>query len=183
MIKGVVFGLVFWIVTGLFGFQQITLAMLGDAKKHTMFLAFKAPEFDGHENWVNSSGYGSMKELRGKVVLINLWTSSCISCVHAFSHVQGWYEAYKNKGLAVIGVHPPEFGTARDMEDLIWTAKNLGLTFPIVQDNEFKLWRKYGNRIWPAIFLIDKHGEVRYSQLGKGNYQKTEFIIKKLLSE
>ncbi len=183
MSKRVVSGFVFWIVVGILGFQGIAFALSDEARQQVTLVAFKAPDFDGHKNWINSPGYKSMEELRGKVVLINLWTSSCISCVHAFSHVQGWHEAYKEKGLTVIGVHPPEFGAARNMEDLIWTAKEQGLTFPIVQDNGFKLWRKYGNRVWPAIFLIDKTGEVRYSQLGKGNYQKTESVIQKLLSE
>ncbi len=183
MNKRVVLGLVFGIVVSVLGLSGGVLALSDDAKKQVVLVAFKAPDFDGQKNWINSPGYKSMEELRGKVVLINLWTSSCLSCVHAFSHVQGWHETYKEKGLTVIGVHPPEFGASRDLEDLIWTAKDRGLTFPIVQDNEFKLWKKYGNRIWPAIFLIDKTGEVRYSQLGKGNYHKTESFIQKLLGE
>jgi thiol-disulfide isomerase/thioredoxin len=180
-VNRVVLGLVFWI--GFLGFQEVGFAFSDDVKKQALLVAFKAPDFDGQKNWVNSSGYKSMDELRGKVVLINLWTSSCQSCVQAFSHVQAWHETYKNKGLTVIGIHPPEFGTARDIEDLLWTAKKRGLTFPIVQDNGFKLWGKYGNRIWPAVFLIDKTGEVRYSHLGKGNYQTTESTIVKLLNE
>lgn len=177
----VVLGLVFWI--SFLGFQGVGFAFSDDVKKKALLVAFKAPDFDGHKNWINSPGYKSMDELRGKVVLINLWTSSCFSCIQAFSHIQGWHETYKDKGLTVIGVHPPEFGAARDLEDLLWTAKERGLTFPIVQDNGFKLWKKYGNRIWPGLFLIDKNGQVRYSHMGKGNYQKTESIIVKLLNE
>ena len=183
MSESMVLGMVFWAVTSLSGFYQTYLASPVDLKKQAILITFKAPDFEGHKNWINSPGYKSMLELRGKVVLINLWSSSCMSCVSVFSHVQGWHETYKDRGLAVIGVYPPEFGTARNMEDLIWTAKFRGLTFPIVQDDKFKLWMKYGNRIWPAIFLVDKFGEVRYSHLGKGNYRKTESVIKKLLGE
>ncbi len=177
VVLGLVFGIVF------LGFQGVVFASSDEVKKQVLLVAFKAPDFDGHKNWINSPGYKSMDELHGKVVLINLWTSSCHSCVQTFSHIQGWHESYKNKGLTVIGVHPPEFGAARDMEDLVWTARERGLTFPIVQDNGFKLWKKYGNRIWPALFLIDKTGQVRYSHMGKGNYQKTESIIVQLLNE
>ena len=175
---------VFFIVS-LSGLQlsvQAAPMLIGEKQKESLVI-FKAPDFVGHENWVNSPGFKSMAELRGKVVLINLWTSSCLSCVYTFSHVQSWHEAYQKKGLTVIGVYPPEYGVARDTENLLWTAKEQGLTFPIVQDNEFKLWSKYGNRVWPALFLIDKSGRVRYSYLGKGNYKKTESMIIDLLKE
>jgi peroxiredoxin len=182
-INCVVLRLVFWIVVSFLGFQGVAWASSDVGDEQVLLVAFKAPDFDGQKNWINSPGFKSMEELRGKVVLINLWTSSCVSCVQAFSYVQGWHETYKEKGLTVIGIHPPEYGAARNMEDLVWTAKKRGLTFPIVQDNGFKLWRKYGNRIWPAVFLIDKTGNIRYSHLGKGNYEKTETEIVKLLSE
>ena len=183
MLNRVVLGLVFWIVGCFAVFQEFVFASQNDEQDRVLMVAFKAPDFDGHKNWINSPGYRSMKDLHGKVVLINLWTFSCPSCVQAFSHVQGWHETYKEKGLAVIGVHPPEFGSERDMEDLTWVVKQQGLTFPVVQDNGFKLWRKYGNRHWPALYLIDKTGNVRYTQLGKGNYEETESAIVQLLNE
>jgi thiol-disulfide isomerase/thioredoxin len=144
---------------------------------------FQAPDFDGLTNWLNTPGYKSMKELEGSVVLIDFWTYSCYNCINTFPYVQGWHKKYANKGLTVIGVHAPEFGFEKKLENLKKAVKKRGLTFPIVQDNGFKLWRRYGNRYWPAFYLIDKRGKVRYSHFGEGRYKQTESAIVALLNE
>jgi len=144
---------------------------------------YPAPEFTGLENWINSSEIRSMRELRGKVVLIDFWTFGCINCIHTLPHVQKWHQAYKDHGLVVLGIHAPEFNYERKLENVIAAVKWFGLTFPVAIDNKFKLWRAYKNRFWPAMYLVDKDGIVRYMHFGEGRYQETEAAIIYLLNK
>jgi len=142
---------------------------------------YPAPEFSGLANWINSKKINSMKELRGKVVLVDFWTYSCFNCINTFSHVQGWHEKFSARGLVVLGVHAPEFAFERNFKNVKEAVKKYGLTYPIALDNGFKLWRAYKNRYWPAFYLIDKKGMVRYTHFGEGRYKEMEAAIVSLL--
>jgi len=121
---------------------------------------FNAPEIKGLSHWINSEKINSMKELRGKVILVDFWTYSCFNCINTFPYVQAWHEKYAKDGLVVLGIHAPEFLFERKLDNVKQAVKKHGLTFPIVLDNGFKLWRAYRNRYWPAFYLIDKNGVV-----------------------
>jgi len=142
---------------------------------------FNAPEIPGLTHWINSEKINSMKELRGKVILVDFWTYSCFNCINTFPHVQSWHEKYAKDGLVVLGIHAPEFLFERSLNNVKQAVKKHGLTFPIALDNGFKLWRAYGNRYWPAFYLIDKNGVVRYTHFGEGRYKETEAAIVSLL--
>jgi thiol-disulfide isomerase/thioredoxin len=142
---------------------------------------YPAPEFTGLANWINSEEIKSMQELRGKVVLMDFWTYSCFNCVNTFPHVQGWHEKFADQGLVVLGIHAPEFDFERNSTNVKNAVKKHGLTYPIALDNGFKLWRAYKNRYWPAFYLIDKQGMVRYTHFGEGRYKEMEAAIASLL--
>ncbi len=144
---------------------------------------FEAPEFVGLTDWINSEEIRSIKDLRGKVVLVDFWTFGCINCIHTLPYVQAWHEKFKEQGLIVLGVHAPEFGYERKKENVLKAVKKYGLTYPVVIDNGFNYWRSYRNRYWPAFFLIDKKGVVRYKHFGEGRYGETEAAIMNLLGE
>ncbi len=110
-------------------------------------------------------------------------SGNCINCIHTFPYVQKWHEAYKEKGLVVLGIHAPEFDFERKPENVIAAVKRFGLTFPVAIDNGFKLWRAYKNRFWPAFYLVDKEGIVRYMHFGEGRYRDTEADIVYLLNK
>jgi len=143
--------------------------------------AFIAPELVGLENWINSQPIASMEELKGKVVLIDFWTYSCINCIRTLPYLQSWHEKYADDGLVIIGVHAPEFQFEKKIENVQKAAEDFGLTYPIVQDNDFALWKAYKNRYWPAKYLIDQRGAVRYTHFGEGEYDETEENIITLL--
>jgi len=142
---------------------------------------FEAPEISGLTHWINSKKISSMKELRGKVILVDFWTYSCFNCINTFPYVQSWHEKYAKDGLVVLGIHAPEFQFERKLDNVKQAVQKHGLTFPIALDNGFKLWRAYGNRYWPAFYLIDKNGVVRYTHFGEGRYKETEAAIVSLL--
>jgi len=140
-----------------------------------------APELVGLTNWLNGESITSMEELRGKVVLIDFWTYSCINCIRTLPSLQSWHEKYADQGLVVIGVHAPEFQFEKKAENVAAAVKEFGLTYPVVQDNDFMLWRAYNNRYWPAKYLIDQDGYLRYHHFGEGKYEETEAVIVDLL--
>ncbi len=144
---------------------------------------FQAPEIKGLANWINSDPIKSMKQLRGKVVLIDFWTYSCINCIRTLPHVQTWHKRYSEDGLVVLGIHAPEFDFEKKFNNVKKAVEQYGLTYPIALDNGFKLWRSYRNRYWPAFYLIDKQGKVRYTHFGEGRYNETEKNIVQLLEE
>ena len=141
-----------------------------------------APEFAGTQEWINS-GPLSMEELRGKVVLIDFWTYSCINCIRTLPYLRTWYERYADDGLVIVGVHTPEFHFEKVYENVVQATKDDEVTWPVVQDNDFAVWQSYENRFWPAKYLIDKDGVVRYTHFGEGKYGETESEIRKLLEE
>jgi cytochrome c biogenesis protein CcdA/thiol-disulfide isomerase/thioredoxin len=144
-----------------------------------------APDIRGITKWLNTPG-GSpidLKSLRGKVVLIDFWAYSCINCQRAIPHVVGWYDAYKDKGLEVIGVHSPEYGFEKIDTNVASGAADLNITYPIALDNSLSTWTNYRNRYWPAEYLIDAQGTVRHVKFGEGDYDVTENLIRQLLSD
>ncbi len=132
--------------------------------------------------WINSPPL-TEKSLRGKVVLVQFWTYSCINWLRTMPYVRAWDEKYRDKGLVIIGVHSPEFDFEKVPPNIRWGAKEYRVTYPIAVDSDFKIWRGFGNEYWPALYLFDGKGEVRYHHFGEGNYAESERMIQKLLAE
>jgi len=145
-----------------------------------------APEFVGINNWLNLSPDKqslTLSELKGKVVLVDIWTYTCINCIRTLPHITSWYEKYKDQGFVVVGVHSPEFEFEKDTKNVEDAIKQYGINYPVAQDNDFKTWKAYNNQYWPAKYLIDKDGKVRYFHFGEGKYEETEMAIQELLKE
>lgn len=142
----------------------------------------QAPNFTGITTWLNSEPL-TMEQLKGKVVLIDFWTYTCINCIRTLPYVTSWYEKYKDDGLVVIGVHTPEFEFEKNTANVEDAIKRFEITYPVAQDNDFATWRAYNNRYWPAKYLIDKDGVVRRFHFGEGEYEETEKAIQLLLKE
>ena len=130
--------------------------------------------------WINSKPL-TLRQLRGKVVLIDFWTYSCINCLRTVPHLKAWYAAYHRRGLVIIGVHTPEFAFEHVASNVRAAVRRLGITYPVVQDNKYKTWDNYANEYWPAEYLIDKTGHVRHTHFGEGEYAQTESLIRRLL--
>ncbi len=145
-----------------------------------------APEIrGGGSHWINSPGGRplTLKGLRGHVVLIDFWTYTCINCLRTLPYVRAWDERYRRDGLTVIGVHTPEFGFEHDAGNVRRAVRRNHLHYPVVQDNDYAIWTAFGNEYWPAKYLIDARGKVRYTRFGEGAYGKTESAIRSLLAE
>jgi len=140
-----------------------------------------APEFKGIDHWLNGPPQ-TLAQLRGKVVLVEFWTYSCINCIHVMPHVKQWHETYKDQGLVVVGVHTPEYGYEKKLANLDAAVKRFGITWPVAQDNGYQTWNAYGNQYWPALYLIDQDGRIVYQHFGEGDYATTEARIKQLLA-
>ncbi|MEO8889861.1 MAG: thioredoxin family protein, partial [Jatrophihabitantaceae bacterium] len=144
----------------------------------------RAPEFTGINGWLNTPGDQplSLASLRGKVVLIDFWTYSCVNCQRALPHVEAWYRSYAKDGLVVVGVHTPEFAFEHVTSNVRAQAAALGVKYPIAIDNGYKTWNAYSNQYWPAEYLIDASGVVRHVAFGEGDYGGTETLIRALLA-
>ncbi|MER7124505.1 cytochrome c biogenesis protein DipZ [Streptomyces goshikiensis] len=144
-----------------------------------------APQLAGIAKWLNTPGGQpiDLASLRGRVVLIDFWTYSCINCQRSLPHIQAWDRAYRDKGLTVVGVHSPEFAFEKDAGNVADQARKLGVTYPVALDNDLDTWDNYRNRFWPAKYLIDAQGTVRYFTFGEGRYAQTENLIRGLLTQ
>ena len=140
------------------------------------------PEIEGIASWINSEPI-TFEEQRGKVVLVDFWTYTCINCIRTLPFLKAWHEKYADKGLVIVGVHTPEFDFEKDRDNVIEATEGFGLEWPIAQDNDFKTWRAFSNRYWPAKYLVDKDGYIRYTHFGEGAYEETELWIRGLLEE
>jgi thiol-disulfide isomerase/thioredoxin len=140
-----------------------------------------APELSGGA-WLNSEPL-KLSDLRGKVVLVEFWTFGCINCQHVIPSVRGWYNTYKDQGLVIIGVHTPEFDYEKDLNNVKEGLTRLDVPYPVVLDNDWTTWRAYRNSYWPAFYLVDKAGNIRYVHAGEGDYAHTEEVIKALLAQ
>ena len=142
-----------------------------------------APEFAGIAQWLNAPAPLSLQALRGKVVLVDFWTYSCINCVRTLPHLTAWYERYKNDGLVIVGVHTPEFAFERETQNVQNAIKQFNITYPVAQDNDYQTWKNYQNHYWPAEYLIDAKGHIRRTHFGEGGYDHMEEAIRALLKE
>ncbi|WP_236905902.1 thioredoxin family protein [Collimonas pratensis] len=141
-----------------------------------------APEFTGIQTWLNSKPL-TMASLRGKVVLVDFWTYSCINCVRTLPHVTKWYDQYKDKGLVVVGVHTPEFPYERETRNVETAIQRSGIRYPVAQDNRYATWNAYDNQYWPAAYLVDRKGTIVLKHFGEGSYDEMENAIRKLLTD
>jgi thiol-disulfide isomerase/thioredoxin len=142
----------------------------------------QAPEFTGIEKWLNTEPL-TMQQLRGKVVLVDFWTYTCINCIRTLPYVKSWYDKYKDQGLVVVGVHTPEYPFERSTENVQNAIKRFGIRYPVAQDNRYATWQAYSNQYWPAFYLINKKGQIVYKHFGEGKYGETEEAIRTLLAQ
>jgi thiol-disulfide isomerase/thioredoxin len=142
----------------------------------------QAPEFTGIEKWLNSEPL-TMESLRGKVVLVDFGTYTCINCIRTLPYVTSWHQKYKDQGLVVVGVHTPEFTYERSTPNVEKALQSFGITYPVAQHNRYATWTAYSNQYWPAAYLIDKQGKVVYTHFGEGRYKETEAEIQRLLAQ
>jgi cytochrome c biogenesis protein CcdA/thiol-disulfide isomerase/thioredoxin len=142
----------------------------------------RAPEIRGIARWINSEPL-SLERLRGRVVLIDFWTYSCINCLRTLPHLKAWDEAYRDDGLTIVGMHAPEFAFERVPENVRTAVRKLGIRYPVALDNDFSTWTAYANQYWPAKYLIDRSGRIRYHHFGEGEYEETERLIRRYLGE
>ncbi|MDE1970041.1 MAG: thioredoxin family protein [Patescibacteria group bacterium] len=154
---------------------EASLASKIDLKNYGM-----APDFAGISTWLNSSPL-TIEGLRGKVVLIDFWTYSCINCIRTLPYVTKWYDTYKNNGFVVVGVHTPEFAFEQDTNNVKDAIQYFNIHYPVAQDNQYRTWNAYSNQYWPAEYLIDKNGNIVHVHFGEGEYDVTENIIRALL--
>ncbi|MDP9812073.1 cytochrome c biogenesis protein CcdA/thiol-disulfide isomerase/thioredoxin [Rhizobium tibeticum] len=137
---------------------------------------------DGAVEWLNSKPL-TAEELRGKVVLVDFWTYSCINCIRTIPYVRAWAEKYRDQGLVVIGVHSPEFAFEKRIDNVRQAVDKFQIGYPVAIDNNFKIWRAFGNNYWPAHYFIDAKGQIRHTQFGEGDYEQSERVIQDLLAE
>jgi cytochrome c biogenesis protein CcdA/thiol-disulfide isomerase/thioredoxin len=140
------------------------------------------PSLEGATQWFNSPPL-SVQSLRGKVVLVDFWTYSCINCIRALPYVHAWADKYKDHGLVVIGVHAPEFAFEKDPQNVSKAIKDLGVDYPVALDNNYAIWKGFNNEYWPAHYFIDTQGRIRHHHFGEGEYAQSEDVIRQLLTE
>ena len=141
-----------------------------------------APELIPGGEWFGSPPL-TIKSLRGKVVLVDFWTYTCINCIRTLPYLRDWHEKYAKEGLVIIGVHTPEFEFEKSPENVQKAIADFGIKYPVMQDNDFATWRAYDNHYWPAKYIVDKNGKIRYTHFGEGEYDETEEVIQALLLE
>jgi thiol-disulfide isomerase/thioredoxin len=141
-----------------------------------------APELT-NTTWLNVDSPLRIADLRRKVVIVEMWTFGCINCQNVMPALKEWYSKYKDQGLVIIGNHFPEFSYEKDLANLKDAIARFDIQYPVTQDNDGATWRAYKNQYWPTLYLIDKHGHIRYIHIGEGRYKETEENIKALLAE
>ena len=142
----------------------------------------RAPQFRGISLWLNTPG-GRPPSLRGKVVLVDFWTYSCINCIRTLPHLKAWYAAYGRRGFTIVGVHTPEFAFEHVASNVRHAVRDFGVRYPVAIDNDYATWNAYRNEYWPAEYLLDKRGHIRHVHFGEGEYGQTERLIRRLLGE
>jgi len=140
------------------------------------------PGFDGATGWLNSPPL-TEEELRGKVVLVDFWTYTCINWLRTLSYVRAWAEKYRNHGLVVVGVHTPEFPFERDVDNVRQAAQDMAVEYPVALDSDFAIWQAFSNQYWPAVYIADAEGRIRHHQFGEGGYEECERVVQQLLRE
>src|SRR5215217_1605607 len=135
---------------------------------------------DGAPVWLNSEPL-TAAGLRGRVVLVDFWTYSCVNWLRTLPYVRAWDDKYRDRGLVVVGVHAPEFGFEHELDNVRRAVSELGVSYPVVIDNDFSIWRSFENRYWPALYLVDRDGRIRFHHFGEEAYEETERAIQRLL--
>jgi thiol-disulfide isomerase/thioredoxin len=138
------------------------------------------PGFDGATGWLNSPPL-TADDLRGKVVLVDFWTYTCINWLRTLAYVRAWWEKYGDRGLVVVGVHTPEFPFERDIDNVRRAAENMDVRYPIALDSDYEVWRAFANHYWPAVYIADAQGRIRHHQSGEGMYDECERVVQMLL--
>jgi thiol-disulfide isomerase/thioredoxin len=141
-----------------------------------------SPELAGISGYINAGPF-LLSDLRGKVILVDFWTYSCINCIRTQPYLNAWYDAYSGDGLAIVGVHTPEFEFEKDYGNVKQAVDEAGIKYPVVQDNDYQTWHAFNNRYWPRKYLMDIDGNIRYDHIGEGGYDETESVIQQLLME
>src|ERR671919_1713464 len=142
----------------------------------------KAPEFEKVTGFINTKPI-SLADLKGKVVLVDFWTYSCINCIRTIPYLVDWNEKYADKGLVIVGVHAPEFEFEKNIDNVKESVKRFGIKYPVIQDNDKGTWNAYENQYWPRKYLVDNEGYIRYDHIGEGGYTETERVIQAPLQE
>src|SRR5712675_942342 len=156
--------------------QQMACAALTERNEGVL------PSLSGATQWLNSQPL-TPAGLRGKVILIDFWTYTCVNWLRTLPYVRAWAEKYKDQGLVVIGVHAPEFAFEKDFTNVRRAVKDMRIDYPIAVDNDHVIWRAFKNQYWPALYFIDPQGRVRHHHFGEGAYEQSEMIIQELLAE
>lgn len=150
----------------------------------TVMATQRAPDFTGGGPWLNTGGQAlNLAALSRKVVAVEMWTAGCYNCRNVVPYLKTWDDKYRSQGLIIVGVHSPEFAHERSADYVREAVAKLGIRYPVVMDNDFKIWNAYRNVYWPTLYLIDKKGMIRYTHVGEGAYEETERMIKQLLAE
>ncbi len=143
----------------------------------------KAPKLVGITNYLNTTPEKLNEEIKGKVVLYDIWTYSCINCIRTLPYITAWSDKYSDQGLLIVGIHSPEFEFEKDPDNVRMAVEKYGIDYPVVMDNDMKTWKAFENRYWPRKYIADHEGFLRYDHIGEGGYQETEKIIQQLLKE
>jgi thiol-disulfide isomerase/thioredoxin len=182
MLIGIVVGIVLvGALTYATGLSRRLLSPFGTSSTYKISESAAAPEL-ATGDWINSEPL-KLKDLRGRVVLIEFWTFGCFNCRNTLPFVKSWNDRYREKGFTVIGVHSPEFDDERRIENLRHEVSSLGIRYPVVTDNDYQTWNAYKVEAWPTVFLLDKQGRIRWKHVGEGDYDEAERLIQKLLAE
>ena len=142
----------------------------------------RLPGFDGATGWLNSAPLAA-EDLRGKVVLVDFWTYTCINWLRTLGYIRAWADRYAGQGLVVVGVHTPEFPFERDIDNVRQAVKDMAVEYPVALDSDYAIWRAFGNRYWPAVYIADAEGRIRHHQLGEGGYEECERVVQQLLRD
>jgi thiol-disulfide isomerase/thioredoxin len=140
----------------------------------------RLPSFDGATGWLNSEAL-TPEGLRGRIILVDFWTYTCVNWLRTLPYVRAWATKYRDEGLTVIGVHTPEFGFERNIDNVVAQSRALGVEYPIAVDSDYGVWRAFANHFWPAVYIADAEGQIRYHHFGEGEYAATEMVIQQLL--
>jgi thiol-disulfide isomerase/thioredoxin len=179
IVVGVIVVATFVYVTGLT--KEVLSPFRSSSSTYKSSEAATAPDLASGE-WINSELL-KLKDLRGRVVLIEFWTFGCYNCRNTLPFVKDWHDRYQPKGLTIIGVHSPEFDEEQQVENLRRAVASLGIHYPVVTDNNYQTWNAYHVEVWPTTFLLDKQGRIRWMHVGEGGYREADELIQKLLDE
>ena len=152
------------------------VSLFGGSRHGLLSAESYLPGFDGATGWLNSEPL-TAEGLRGKVVLVDFWTYTCINWLRTLGYVRAWADKYEDHGLVVVGVHTPEFPFEHDVENVRWAAKDLNVGYPIALDPDYAVWRAFSNQYWPAAYIADAEGRIRHHQFGEGGYEECERVI------